>query len=95
MKKQTFTEKQVLELLIDCKNRFGGSELYDQVADVEVTDWFDLRKKRMEKEKIRKREEREERRIMRLKKAADREYNKILKKNKEFLKDIPFVKKNS
>ena len=35
-----YTSKEVLELLIRCKNRFGGSELYDQVSDSEVKEWF-------------------------------------------------------
>ena len=39
-----YTSKEVLELLIRCKDRFGGSELYDQVSDSEVKEWFNENK---------------------------------------------------
>lgn len=35
-----YTEEQVIKLLIECKDRFGGSELYDYVSDKEVIEWF-------------------------------------------------------
>ncbi len=37
----TYTKKEVLELLIRCKNTFGGLELYDQFSDGEVKEWFE------------------------------------------------------
>jgi len=37
---RTFTEDEVLKLLIRCKDRFGGSELQDQVDNKEVKEWF-------------------------------------------------------
>ena len=35
-----YTESEVLKLLISCKDRFGGSELYDYTSDERVINWF-------------------------------------------------------
>jgi len=35
-----YSEEEVKELLIDCKDRFGGSDLDDYVSDEEVNEWF-------------------------------------------------------
>jgi hypothetical protein len=35
-----YTESEVLKLLVSCKDRFGGSELYDYTSDKEVINWF-------------------------------------------------------
>lgn len=37
---KTFTKIEIEQLLIDCKNRFGGSELQDYTSDEEVQKWF-------------------------------------------------------
>jgi hypothetical protein len=44
-KPKVYTEKDVIELLIACKDRFGGSELYDYTSDSEVIEWFNRIKK--------------------------------------------------
>lgn len=41
-----YSEEEVLKLLIYCKDRFGGSELYDYVSDEEVKEWFKQSKKK-------------------------------------------------
>lgn len=38
---QTYSEKEVLELLVKCKNRFGGMSKYDHDKD-DVKEWFKL-----------------------------------------------------
>ncbi len=35
-----YTEEQVIKLLIECKDRFGGSDLDDYVSDKKVIEWF-------------------------------------------------------
>ena len=40
-KKQGYSEEEVLELLITCKNKFGGSGLEDYTCDDEVKEWFE------------------------------------------------------
>ena len=42
---KTYTENEVLKLLIQCKDRFGGSELHDYTTDSEVESWFNRVKK--------------------------------------------------
>lgn len=42
---KTYTENEVLKLLIQCKDRFGGSELHDYTTDSEVELWFNRVKK--------------------------------------------------
>ena len=41
-----YSEEEVLELLITCKNKFGGSGLEDYTYDDEVKEWFELNKKK-------------------------------------------------
>lgn len=38
-----FTRKQVEEIILSVKSRFGGSELYDYTSDDEVLEWFNKR----------------------------------------------------
>ncbi len=40
-----YSEEEVLKLLISCKERFGGSDLDDYVADSKVIKWFEQFKK--------------------------------------------------
>lgn len=42
---ERYTRGEVLDLLIDCKNKFGGSELQDYVSDDEVEEWFNNKKR--------------------------------------------------
>ena len=44
--KRMYSEEEVLKLLISCKERFGGSDLYDYVADSKVIGWFEQFKKK-------------------------------------------------
>jgi hypothetical protein len=44
-KQVKYSEDEVIKLLISCKNRFGGSELYDYTHDDEVKEWFKYCKK--------------------------------------------------
>ena len=41
-----YSEEEVTKLLISCKDRFGGSELYDYTHDDEVKEWFESYKKK-------------------------------------------------
>jgi len=41
MKERMYSEEEVLKLLISCKERFGGSDLDDYVADSKVIKWFE------------------------------------------------------
>ena len=41
-----YTEEEVTKLLISCKDRFGGSDLYDYTHDNEVKEWFESYKKK-------------------------------------------------
>jgi hypothetical protein len=41
-----YSEEEVIKLLIYCKDRFGGSELYDYTHDDEVKNWFEQVKKK-------------------------------------------------
>jgi hypothetical protein len=41
-----YTEEEVKKLLIDCKDRFGGSELEDYTPDGNVVKWFEQVKKK-------------------------------------------------
>ena len=41
-----YSEEEVTKLLISCKDRFGGSELYDYTHDNEVKEWFEQFKKK-------------------------------------------------
>lgn len=43
---RSYSEEEVIKLLISCKNRFGGSELYDYTHDDEVKEWFEYYKKK-------------------------------------------------
>ena len=36
-----YSEEEVIKLLITCKDRFGGSDLYDYTHDNEVKKWFE------------------------------------------------------
>ena len=40
-----YSEEEVTKLLISCKDRFGGSDLYDYTHDNEVKEWFEQFKK--------------------------------------------------
>ena len=44
--KKLYSEEEVIKLLIYCKDRFGGSELYDYTHDDEVKEWFEQFKKK-------------------------------------------------
>jgi hypothetical protein len=44
-KPKLYTELEVIELLILCKDKFGGSELYDYTSDDDVIKWFNNLKK--------------------------------------------------
>jgi hypothetical protein len=44
--KRSYSEEEVLELLITCKNKFGGSGLEDYTYDDEVKEWFEQFKKK-------------------------------------------------
>jgi len=46
MESQMYSEEEVIKLLIYCKDRFGGSELYDYTHDDEVKNWFEQFKKK-------------------------------------------------
>jgi hypothetical protein len=35
-----YSDKDVVDFLLNCKNLFGGSELHDYVSDEEVIEWF-------------------------------------------------------
>jgi hypothetical protein len=39
--KRMYSGEEVLELLITCKNKFGGSGLEDYTHDDEVKEWFE------------------------------------------------------
>ena len=41
-----YSEEEVTKLLISCKDRFGGSDLYDYTHDNEVKEWFESYKKK-------------------------------------------------
>ena len=41
-----YSEEEVTKLLISCKDRFGGSDLYDYTHDNEVKEWFEQNKKK-------------------------------------------------
>jgi hypothetical protein len=41
-----YSEEEVIKLLIDCKDRFGGSDLNDYTTDGEVKRWFEQFKKK-------------------------------------------------
>ena len=41
-----YSEEEVTKLLISCKDRFGGSDLYDYTHDDEVKEWFGQFKKK-------------------------------------------------
>ena len=41
-----YSEEEVTKLLISCKDRFGGSDLYDYTHDNEVKEWFEQFKKK-------------------------------------------------
>ena len=41
-----FSEEEVLQLIINCKERFGGSDLDDYVEDSKVIKWFEQFKKK-------------------------------------------------
>jgi hypothetical protein len=41
-----YSEEEVEKLLISCKDRFGGSELYDYTHDDKVKKWFEQFKKK-------------------------------------------------
>ena len=41
-----YSEEEVTKLLISCKDRFGGSDLYDYTHDNEVKKWFESYKKK-------------------------------------------------
>ena len=45
-----YSEEEVTKLLISCKDRFGGSELYDYTHDDEVKEWFEQTKKTFKSE---------------------------------------------
>ena len=40
-----YSEEEVTKLLISCKDRFGGSDLYDYTHDNQVKKWFESYKK--------------------------------------------------
>ena len=44
--KRMYSEEEVTKLLISCKDRFGGSDLYDYTHDNEVKEWFESYKKK-------------------------------------------------
>ena len=48
--KTMYSEEEVTKLLISCKDRFGGSELYDYTHDDEVKEWFEQTKKTFKSE---------------------------------------------
>jgi hypothetical protein len=41
-----YSEEEVEKLLISCKDRFGGSELYDYTHDDKVKKWLEQFKKK-------------------------------------------------
>ncbi len=43
--KTMYSEEEVTKLLISCKDRFGGSDLYDYTHDNQVKKWFESYKK--------------------------------------------------
>lgn len=43
---QGYSEEEVKNLLIKCKDRFGGSDLDDYVEDSKVIAWFEQNKKK-------------------------------------------------
>ena len=45
-----YSEEEVTKLLISCKDRFGGSELYDYTHDDEVKERFEQTKKTFKSE---------------------------------------------
>jgi len=38
---RSYSEEEVIKLLISCKNRFGGSGLEDYTSDSEIIEWFE------------------------------------------------------
>ena len=42
-----YSEEEVTKLLISCKDRFGGSDLYDYTHDNEVKEWFESYKNKL------------------------------------------------
>ena len=46
MAERMYSEEEVTKLLISCKDRFGGSDLYDYTHDNEVKEWFESYKKK-------------------------------------------------
>jgi hypothetical protein len=44
--KKLYSEEEVKKWLINCKDRFGGSDLSDYVSNSEVIDWFEQFKKK-------------------------------------------------
>ncbi len=38
---RSYSEEEVIKLLISCKDRFGGSGLEDYTSDSEVIEWFE------------------------------------------------------
>jgi hypothetical protein len=45
-KERSYSEEEVIKLLIYCKDRFGGSGLEDYTHDDEVKEWFEQFKKK-------------------------------------------------
>lgn len=43
---QSYIEKDVVAMLIDCKNQFSGGSLEDYHSDSEVVEWFEKNKKK-------------------------------------------------
>jgi hypothetical protein len=43
---RSYSEEEVIKLLIYCKDRFGGSGLEDYTHDDEVKEWFEQFKKK-------------------------------------------------
>lgn len=94
MNEKRYTEKQVVKILeLSAKRVYDFAHIWPSCTKAEIELEFLEVLEDFNNEAVRKKQEREEKRIMGLASKDEREYKKIINANKEFLADIPFMKK--
>lgn len=88
--RKTYTEKELERAFAFYAFASSSQQPFNQQ---DLDNQFFNFKEMLENEKIQKRKEREEKRIMGLPSVEERHYKKIINENKDFLADIPFIKK--